>query len=162
MLLLSGKNLNQLKRLNAREHLAIITAGLFLCLHFATWITSLRFTSIASSVIIVDSSPLFVVLFSRLFLREKTSRNELFGIVLSIFGAAAGNLALTGLTRGGIYIGGGIAPKILPKLQEGLFMKTFADKGRFEGLLHEIPLRVILNDKAALLGAAYRALEVER
>lgn len=83
-------------------------------------------------------------------------------LFVSILGAAAGNLALTGLTRGGIYIGGGIAPKILPKLQGGLFMKTFVDKGRFEGLLHEIPVRVILNDKAALLGAAYRALEVER
>jgi drug/metabolite transporter (DMT)-like permease len=87
MLLLSGKDINQLKKLNSREHLAIIIAGLFLCLHFASWITSLRFTTIASSVIIVDSSPLFVVLFSRLFLREKTSRYELFGIILSIFGA---------------------------------------------------------------------------
>jgi glucokinase len=83
-------------------------------------------------------------------------------LFVSILGAAAGNLALTGLTRGGMYLGGGIAPKILPKLQGGLFMKTFVDKGRFEGLLHEIPVRVILNDKAALLGAAYRALEVER
>lgn len=83
-------------------------------------------------------------------------------LFLSILGATAGNLALTGLTRGGIYIGGGIATKILPKLQEGLFMKTFVDKGRFEGLLHEIPVRVILNDKAALLGAAYRAFKMER
>ena len=73
--------------MNSKEHLAIIIAGLFLCLHFASWITSLRFTTIASSVIIVDSSPLFVVLFSRLFLREKTSRYELFGIILSIIGA---------------------------------------------------------------------------
>ena len=70
MLLLSGKNLNQLKRLNTREHLAIIISGLFLCLHFATWITSLRFTSIASSVIIVDSSPLFGIVFETLPSRE--------------------------------------------------------------------------------------------
>lgn len=83
-------------------------------------------------------------------------------LFVSILGATAGNLALTGLTRGGIYIGGGIAPKILPKLGEDLFMKAFVDKGRFTGLLQSIPVRVILNDKAALLGAAYRALEVER
>lgn len=83
-------------------------------------------------------------------------------LFVSILGAAAGNLALTGLTRGGMYLGGGIAPKILPKLQGGLFMKTFVDKGRFEGLLHEIPVRVILNDKAALLGAAHCALEMDR
>jgi len=87
MFLLCGKNLNQLKRLNIKEQLALIIAGLFLCLHFASWITSLRFTTIASSVIIVDSSPLFVLLFSRLFLHEKVSRIELFGIALSMFGA---------------------------------------------------------------------------
>jgi glucokinase len=62
------------------------------------------------------------------------------------------------LTRGGIYLGGGIAPKILPKLKEGLFMKAFLDKGRFEGLMYQIPVRVILNDRAALLGAADCAL----
>ncbi len=79
-------------------------------------------------------------------------------LFVSVFGAAAGNLALTGLTRGGIYLGGGISPKILPKLKEGLFVKAFLDKGRFEGLLHQVPVRVILNDRAALLGAAHRAL----
>jgi glucokinase len=83
-------------------------------------------------------------------------------LFVSILGATAGNLALTGLTMGGIYIGGGIAPKILPKLGEDLFMKAFVDKGRFTGLLRSIPVRVILNDKAALLGAAHCALEMER
>lgn len=77
---------------------------------------------------------------------------------VSILGAVAGNLALTGLTRGGIYLGGGIAPKILTKLQEGLFMRAFVEKGRFKGLAHEIPVHVILNDKAALLGAAHLAM----
>lgn len=82
-------------------------------------------------------------------------------LFVSILGAAAGNLALTGLTRGGIYLGGGIAPKILPKLRdEDLFMKAFIDKGRFAGLLVRIPVRVILNDKAALLGAAHCAFEM--
>jgi glucokinase len=83
-------------------------------------------------------------------------------LFVSILGATAGNLALTGLTRGGIYIGGGIAPKILPKLGEDLFIKAFVDKGRFTGLLQSIPVRVILNDKAALLGAAHCALEMNR
>jgi glucokinase len=77
---------------------------------------------------------------------------------VSILGATAGNLALTGLTRGGIYLGGGIAPKILLKLQEELFMRAFVDKGRFRGLVSEVPVHVILNDKAALLGAAHGAL----
>ncbi|MBW1858899.1 MAG: glucokinase [Deltaproteobacteria bacterium] len=77
---------------------------------------------------------------------------------VSILGATAGNLALTGLTRGGIYLGGGIVPKILLKLQEELFMRAFVDKGRFRGLVSEIPVHVILNDKAALLGAAHGAL----
>lgn len=81
-------------------------------------------------------------------------------IFVSVFGAVAGNLALTGLTRGGIYLGGGISPKIVPKLQEGLFMKGFLDKGRFTGLLHQIPVRVILNDRAALLGAAIYAIHI--
>ena len=76
---------------------------------------------------------------------------------VSILGAVAGNLALTGLTRGGIYLGGGIAPKILTKLQEGLFMGAFVKKGRFRPLASEIPVHVILNDKAALLGAAHLA-----
>jgi len=79
-------------------------------------------------------------------------------LFVSIFGAAAGNLALTGLARGGIYLGGGIAPRILPKLREGPFMRAFVDKGRFSGLLSQIPVRVILNDRAALLGAAVCAM----
>jgi glucokinase len=74
---------------------------------------------------------------------------------VSILGAVAGNLALTGLTTGGMYLGGGIPPKILPKLKEDVFLKAFTDKGRFRELLETIPVRVILNDKAALLGAAY-------
>jgi glucokinase len=80
-------------------------------------------------------------------------------LFVSILGSAAGNLALTGLTTGGIYLGGGIAPRILPKLQEGAFMRAFVDKGRFSGLLSQIPVRVILNDRAALMGAATCALD---
>jgi len=82
-------------------------------------------------------------------------------LFVSIFGAAAGNLALTGLARGGIYLGGGIAPKILPKLKEAPFMQAFVHKGRFMRLLSRIPVHVILNDRAALLGAAACALRHE-
>jgi glucokinase len=78
---------------------------------------------------------------------------------VSVLGAVAGNLALTGLTTAGVYLGGGIPPKILPALKTGTFMKTFADKGRFRGLLEKIPVRVILNEQAALLGAAECAFE---
>ena len=81
---------------------------------------------------------------------------------VSILGAVAGNLALTGMATGGVYLGGGIPPKILPAIKEGLFMKAFTDKGRFKGLLEKIPVRVILNDKAALLGAAHCAMNIGR
>jgi len=75
----------------------------------------------------------------------------------AIYGAEAGNLALKLMATGGVYLGGGIAPKILPKLREGGFMAAFVRKGRLEHLLRGIPVRVILNDKTALLGAARAA-----
>jgi glucokinase len=83
-------------------------------------------------------------------------------IFVSILGAVTGNLALTGMTTGGVYLGGGIPPKILPKLNEGTFIEAFTNKGRFKDLLKKIPVRVILNDKAALLGAARCAFEMQR
>ena len=79
---------------------------------------------------------------------------------VSILGAVSGNLALTGMTTGGIYLGGGIPTKILSVLKEGPFMKAFTNKGRFKDLLEKIPVRVILNDRAALLGAGFCALEL--
>ncbi len=85
---------------------------------------------------------------------------EALNMFVSIFGAVAGNLALTGITTGGVYLGGGIPPKILPKLKEGIFMEAFTNKGRFKGFLEKIPVKVILNDKAALIGAAYCATMV--
>jgi glucokinase len=75
-------------------------------------------------------------------------------LLVSIYGAEAGNLALKLMATGGVYVGGGVAPKILPKLEDGAFMRAFVDKGRFRTLLERIPVRVILNEKAALLGAA--------
>lgn len=70
------------------------------------------------------------------------------------YGAAAGNLALVGTATGGVYLGGGIAPKLLPKLADGTFLRAFLDKGRLRSYLEAIPVRVILNEKAAMYGAA--------
>ena len=75
-------------------------------------------------------------------------------MMVSIYGAEAGNLALKVLSVGGLYVGGGIAPKILEKLKDGTFIKAFQDKGRLSQLLINMPLRVILDSRAALLGAA--------
>jgi glucokinase len=71
-----------------------------------------------------------------------------------LYGAEAGNLALKTMSRGGLYVGGGIAPKILPLLQKGCFMTAFLDKGRMRPLLEAMPVRVILNDRVALYGPA--------
>ena len=73
---------------------------------------------------------------------------------VSAYGAEAGNLALKVLSVGGLYIGGGIAPRILEKLKDGTFMKAFTDKGRLSQLLINMPVRVILESRAAVLGAA--------
>ncbi len=73
---------------------------------------------------------------------------------VSAYGAEAGNLALKILSVGGLYIGGGIAPRILEKLKDGTFMKAFTDKGRLSQLLINMPVRVILESGAAVLGAA--------
>src|SRR5947209_10241436 len=79
-------------------------------------------------------------------------------LFVSIYGAEAGNLALKIMATGGIYLGGGIAPKMLPKLAGPLFMEGFLSKGRMQHLLEAIPVRVITNDKVALLGAARYAV----
>ncbi|MFC1867545.1 glucokinase [Thermodesulfobacteriota bacterium] len=80
-------------------------------------------------------------------------------IFVSILGAVSGNLALTWMSTGGLYLGGGIPPKILTKLEEDIFISSFTNKGRFKALMETIPVRVILNDRAALLGAAIAAFE---
>lgn len=76
------------------------------------------------------------------------------GMMVSIYGAEAGNVTLKLLATGGVYLGGGIAPRILPKLRDGAFMAAFVAKGRFADLLEHVPVHVILNDRTALLGAA--------
>jgi len=78
---------------------------------------------------------------------------------VSILGAAAGNVALTAMTTGGVYLGGGIPPKILPFLKEGPFLEAFSNKGRFKPLVERIGVRVILDERTALRGAARFAFE---
>jgi len=78
-------------------------------------------------------------------------------MMVEIYGAQAGNLALAAMATGGVYVGGGIAPKILPQLRDGRFLHAFAAKGRFSALLSRIPVRVILDELTALRGAAHRA-----
>lgn len=75
-----------------------------------------------------------------------------------IYGSEAGNLALKVLALGGVYVAGGIAVKIIEKIKDGEFFKAFKDKWHFENLLANIPLSVILNENAPLMGAAYEAL----
>ncbi|MGB9671298.1 MAG: glucokinase [Halothiobacillaceae bacterium] len=74
-----------------------------------------------------------------------------------IYGAEAGNLALKCLSSAGVLVGGGIAPKILPLLKQGAFMEGFLDKGRFRNLLAAMPVEVVLEPRAPLIGAAHAA-----
>ena len=75
-------------------------------------------------------------------------------VMVAIYGAEAGDVALGLMATGGVFLGGGIAPKILPRLQSRTFLDAFGAKGRLGDLVASIPVRVILNDSAALLGAA--------
>jgi glucokinase len=90
---------------------------------------------------------------------DKERRSELAVTTLNMFaailGAEAGNLALKVLATGGVYLGGGIPPRILPFLQDERFIRAFKNKGRFSKLLAEVPVHVVLNPRLALLGAAY-------
>jgi glucokinase len=79
------------------------------------------------------------------------------GLFVAIYGAEAGNLGLRMLATAGVYLGGGIAPRILSALRSTAFLDAFAAKGRLRSLLETVPVRVVLNDRAALVGAARRA-----
>lgn len=79
---------------------------------------------------------------------------EALSLFVGVYGAEAGNVALRAVARGGIYLGGGIAPKILAALQGPVFIEAFRDKDHLRGILSEIPVWVILNEHTAVLGAA--------
>jgi glucokinase len=87
---------------------------------------------------------------------------EALRMFVSAYGAEAGNMALRGLATAGLYVGGGIAPKILPALKNGTFMDAFLAKEPMRGLLEQMPVKVILNPEAGLLGAAVHAQELTR
>jgi len=86
--------------------------------------------------------------------RESELCAQALDLFVTLYGAEAGNVALKLLATGGVYLGGGIAPKILPRLQDPIFLNAFTAKGRLKPLMQAMPVRVILNDLAALLGAA--------
>jgi len=81
-------------------------------------------------------------------------------VFVSTLGAEAGNLALKVLATGGVYLGGGIPPRIIPALETGQFMESFTNKGRFSEMVSWIPVHVICNPKIALIGAAFHGLEL--
>jgi glucokinase len=83
---------------------------------------------------------------------------ETMDLFVRLYGAEAGNLALKAMSRGGLYVGGGIAPKILPLLQRGTFIEAFLDKGRMRHVLEQMPVRLIMNERAALYGPALCAV----
>ncbi len=82
-------------------------------------------------------------------------------LFVSLYGSEAGNLALKLMATGGIYLGGGIAPEIIQKLKDPAFMNAFTSKGRMKPLLQGMPVRVIMNPKTALFGAARYAAMIE-
>ena len=87
---------------------------------------------------------------------------EALELFVDAYGAEAGNLALRGMAMAGVYVGGGIAPKILPLLRSGRFMRAFRAKPPMTLLLETIPVKVILNAEAGLLGAAIAAQDMLR
>jgi glucokinase len=80
-------------------------------------------------------------------------------LFVAVYGAEAGNLALRSTATAGVFLAGGIAPRILPRLTEGPFMESFLDKGRFRGWVSRVPVRVVTSPHLALLGAAFYAAE---
>ena len=103
-----------------------------------------------------DSGPLITKL--ALSKEDPTSVDAL-KIFVSYYGSVAGNVALQFLSLGGLFLGGGIAPRIASQLQSENFLKAFLDKGRLGALVKDIPVKIINNDKTALLGTAHVALK---
>jgi glucokinase len=94
-------------------------------------------------------------LISQLALANKaTICDRTLSIFVSIYGAETGNCALYFMSTGGIFIGGSIAAKIVPKMKDPVFMQSFLDKGRMSALLEEIPVKIVLNDDAGIMGSA--------
>jgi len=94
-------------------------------------------------------------LISQLALESKSAICEqTLSMFVSIYGAETGNCALNFMSTGGVFIGGSIAAKIVPKMRDPIFMKSFLDKGRMEPLLREMPVKIVLNDDSGIIGGA--------
>jgi glucokinase len=105
-----------------------------------------------------DESEPQILITKKAIAKEDKTCSRVIDWFCSMYGAEAGNMALKLMASKGVYIGGGIAPKIVDILQKGNFMKAYADKGRFSKLLMSMPVKIVLNDRAALIGAANFAL----
>jgi glucokinase len=108
----------------------------------------------------VDPSELPAAITASAMHRRCASCIEAFDMFIDAYGAEAGNLALRSVATAGVYIGGGIAPKILPALEDGRFMEAFRDKEPMVDMLRTLPVSVILNPAAGLVGAAVRAAAI--
>jgi glucokinase len=103
----------------------------------------------------IKAAPDPPALISQLALEGKAAIcDQTLSIFVSVFGAETGNCALNFMSTGGIFIGGSIAAKIVPKMKDPVFMQSFLDKGRMEALLKDIPVKIVLNDDCGLVGAA--------
>jgi glucokinase len=103
----------------------------------------------------MDQAPDQPALISRLALEKKAQICEqALSLFVTVYGSETGNCALNFMSTGGIFIGGSIAAKIVPKMQDPIFMQSFLDKGRMRSLLEDMPVRIVLNDNAGLIGAA--------
>ncbi|MFZ0808704.1 MAG: glucokinase, partial [Candidatus Sulfotelmatobacter sp.] len=80
--------------------------------------------------------------------------DQTMSIFVSVFGAETGNCALHYMSTGGIFIGGSIAAKIVPRMKDPLFMESFLDKGRMETILKDMPVKIVVNDDCGMIGAA--------
>jgi glucokinase len=85
---------------------------------------------------------------------------EAVDLFLGVYGAQAGNLALTTMALGGVFVGGGVVVKLLPRVVDGAFMRGFAAKGRFAGFMNDVPVRVVLDPATSRLGAAHAAADL--
>ncbi len=103
----------------------------------------------------MNTAPDPPALISRMALEGKAAIcDQAMAIFVSVFGAETGNCALHYMTTGGIFIGGSIAAKIVPKMKDPLFMESFLDKGRMEIILKDMPVKIVVNDDCGMIGAA--------
>ncbi len=103
----------------------------------------------------VASAPDPPALISQLALEGKSAIcDQAMSIFVSVFGAQTGNCALNFMSTGGIFIGGSIAAKIVPKMKDPVFMESFLDKGRMGALLKDVPVKIVVNDDCGMIGAA--------